>query len=132
MPGEEVSYSPIMAYAVLGQCVRVLDGGGRRFREIVTEDVLAPLGMRETSLGMTHALVERAVAPRVSDTSPGLFDSSGLMGLAALILDPSKDVEMPAGGFVSTAGDIHRFAEALRQGGTLDGARFAIDIDMAG
>ncbi len=123
VPGEEVSYSPIMAYAVLGQCVRVLDGGGRRFRDIVGEDVLAPLCMRETSLGLTRALVERAVAPRISDTSPGLFDPSGLMWLASLILDPTKDVEIPAGGFVSTAGDIHRFAEALRQGGTLEGNR---------
>ncbi len=85
VPGEEVSYSPIMAYAVLGQCVRVLDGGGRRFRDIVGEDVLAPLGMRETSLGLTRALVERAVAPRISDTSPGLFDPSGLMWLASSI-----------------------------------------------
>jgi CubicO group peptidase (beta-lactamase class C family) len=34
VPGEEVSYSPIMAHAVLGQIVRRLDGGKRRLRDI--------------------------------------------------------------------------------------------------
>ncbi len=123
VPGEEVSYSPIMAYAVLAECVRVVDGGRRRFREIVERDLLAPLGMRETALGMPRPLAERAVVPRVSDLSPGMFDPNGLVWLASLILDPSQDVEIPAGGFVSTASDIHRFAEALRQGGVLDGNR---------
>jgi CubicO group peptidase (beta-lactamase class C family) len=123
VPGEEVSYSPIMAYAVLAECVRAVDGGRRRFREIVEQDLLTPLGMRETALGMPRRLAERAVVPRVSDPSPGMFDASGLVWLASLILDPSQDVEIPAGGFVSTATDIHRFAEALRQGGILDGMR---------
>jgi CubicO group peptidase (beta-lactamase class C family) len=123
VPGEEVSYSPIMAHAVLAQCVRVVDGGHRRFREIVQQDILAPLGMAETALGMPPALADRAVVPRVTDPSPGMFDAAGLLSLASIILDPSLDVEIPAGGFVSTAADIHRFAEALRQGGILGGNR---------
>lgn len=123
VPGEEVSYSPIMAHAVLAQCVRVVEGGDRRFRDIVQRDILTPLGMTETALGMTHALAGRAVTPRVSDPSPGMFDAEGLVWLASMILDPDKDIEIPAGGFVATAADIHRFADALRQGGTLDGKR---------
>jgi CubicO group peptidase (beta-lactamase class C family) len=123
VPGEEVSYSPIMAHAVIAQCVRLLDGSGQRYRDIVRRDILAPLGMTETALGMTHTLAPRAVAPRVSDTSSGMFDPAGLMWLASMILDPAQDVEIPAGGFVSTAADIHRFADALRQGGTLNGSR---------
>jgi CubicO group peptidase (beta-lactamase class C family) len=123
VPGEEVSYSPIMAHAVLAQCVRVVEGGDRRFRDIVQRDILTPLGMTETALGMTPALAARAVTPRVSDPSPGMFDAAALVWLAHEILDPAKDVEIPAGGFVSTAADIHRFADALRLGGTLDGQR---------
>ncbi len=123
VPGEEVSYSPIMAHAVLAQCVRVVDGGQRRFRDIVQADILTPLGMTETSLGMTPALASRAVTPRVSDPSPGMFDAAGLVWLASLILDPARDVEIPAGGFVATAANVHRFADALRQGGSLDGQR---------
>jgi CubicO group peptidase (beta-lactamase class C family) len=122
VPGEEVSYSPIMAHAVLAQCVRRVSGGAR-FRDIAQRNLLAPLGMTDTSLGITRALAPRAVAPRVADDSPGMFDSAALVGLANMILDPELDVEIPAGGFVSTAADIHRFADALRQGGKLGGNR---------
>ena len=123
VPGEEVSYSPIMAHAVIAQCVRHLDGGQRRFRDIVQRDLLTPLGMTDTSLGMTRDLSQRAVRPRVTDDSPGMFDPAALIGLAIMILNPDLDVEVPSGGFVSTAADIFRFAEALRCRGTLDGNR---------
>jgi CubicO group peptidase (beta-lactamase class C family) len=123
VPGEEVSYSPIMAHAVLGQCVRRLDGGKRRLREIAREELLEPLGMADTALGATPALAARAVMPRVSDESPGMFDASALVGLGQMILNPELGTEIPAGGFVSTAADVSRFAEAMRQGGALNGKR---------
>jgi CubicO group peptidase (beta-lactamase class C family) len=87
--------------------------------------------MTETALGMTPELAARAVTPRVSDPSPGMFDPAGLMWLASVMLDPARDVEIPAGGFVSTAADIHRFADALRQGGTLDGKRVLAPATLA-
>jgi len=123
VPGEEVSYSPIMAHAVLGQCVRRLDGGKRRLRDIAREELLEPLGMADTALGATPALARRAVMPRVSDESPGMFDASALVGLGLMILNPELNTEIPAGGFVSTAADVSRFAEAMRQGGTWNGKR---------
>jgi CubicO group peptidase (beta-lactamase class C family) len=123
VPGEEVSYSPIMAHAVLGQCVRRLDGGKRRLRDIAREELLEPLGMADTALGATPALAKRAVTPRVSDESPGMFDASALVGLGQMILNPELGTEIPAGGFVSTAADISRFAEAMRQGGAWNGKR---------
>jgi CubicO group peptidase (beta-lactamase class C family) len=123
VPGEEVSYSPIMAHAVLGQCVRRLDGGKRRLRDIAREELLEPLGMVDTALGATTALAARAVMPRVSDESPGMFDASALVGLGLAILNPELNIEIPAGGFVSTAADVSRFAEAMRQGGAWNGKR---------
>lgn len=123
VPGEEVSYSPIMAHAVIAQCVRRLEGGDRRFRDIARRDLLEPLGMADTALGMTRALSHRAVTPRVTDASPGMFDAAALVELAKVILDPARDVEIPSGGFVSTAADVFRFAEALRRGGVLDTGR---------
>jgi CubicO group peptidase (beta-lactamase class C family) len=123
VPGEEVSYSPIMAHAVLGQCVRRLDGGKRKLRDIAREELLEPLGMADTALGATKALAARAVMPRVSDESPGMFDAAALVGLGLAILNPELDIEIPAGGFVSTGADVFRFAEAMRQGGAWNGKR---------
>src|SRR6516165_5650026 len=41
IPGERVNYSPMIAYAILGEIVRRLDGGSRSFREILAADVFA-------------------------------------------------------------------------------------------
>jgi CubicO group peptidase (beta-lactamase class C family) len=123
IPGEETSYAPIMAHAVLGECVRRLDGSNLKYRDIVQRELLGPLGMSDTCLGMRADLADRAVVPRCADDSPGLFDGDALVAIADDIMNPALDYEMPAAGFVSTAGDIFRFAEALRQGGTLDGTR---------
>jgi CubicO group peptidase (beta-lactamase class C family) len=123
VPGEETSYAPIMAHAILAECVRRLDGGNLTFRDIVTRDLLQPLGMGDTSLGMRADLAPRGITPRCADDSPGLFDGEALVALAIDIMNPELDHQMPAAGFVSTAGDIFNLAECLRQGGALGGAR---------
>ncbi|MBT3628421.1 MAG: beta-lactamase family protein [Rhodospirillaceae bacterium] len=116
VPGERVSYSPIMAHATIGEIVRRLEGGQLRLRDIMARDIFIPLGMRDSALGMRDALVARAVPVVTRDRRPGMFEPESAEALGALLLDPIADTEMPSGGVVSTAEDVFRFAEALRSG----------------
>jgi len=119
-PGKLVSYSPIGAHAVLGELVRRLDGGSRPFREILADEIFGPLGMKNTALGLRADLAARQVPIVVRDRSPGLFVPELLEAINAIVTEES---EMPGGGGFGTAYDVFRFAEALRRGGELDGAR---------
>ena len=123
VPGEEASYSQIMAHAVAAECVRRLDRSGLRFRDIVRRDILTPLGMMDTCLGMRSDLAARGIVPCCTDRSPGLFDPDTLVAAAQDIMNPALDHEMPAAGFVSTLNDIYAFSEALRGGGRRGEAR---------
>jgi len=120
LPGQEVSYSPITAHAILAEIVRRLDGGKRPFREILADEILRPLGMKDTALGLPKNLAARRVPVVVRDRSEGLFPPEMLEAFNFLL---KEDTEIPAGGAVSTTADIFRWAEALRCGGVLDGMR---------
>ena len=119
-PGERVRYSIMPAHAVMAEMVRRLDGGTRPFRQIVKEDIFEPLGMHDTALGLPDDLRPRFCPVVVVDRSPGLLDPAMLEGFNEIL---TPEMEMPAGGYVSTINDFARFAEMLRNGGELDGAR---------
>lgn len=119
-PGSRVSYCVLVAHAVLAEMVRRLDGGARPYRQILAEDLFAPLGMTHTALGGRPDLA-RTLAPVVArDRRHGLFDPAFLEGLGGAL---HEAMEIPAGGCLSTAHDVHRFAEMLRGRGALDGVR---------
>jgi CubicO group peptidase (beta-lactamase class C family) len=119
-PGDRVHYSILAAHSVMAEMVRRVDGGTRSFREIIQDDLFAPLGMKNTSLGLRADLAERMcpVVARYEDT--GLFDPKAAEAFPLMV---GEKGELPAGGFVSTADDLHRFSEMLRRGGELDGQR---------
>jgi len=119
-PGTVVNYSPVCAHAILAEVVRRVDGGKRAFRQILAEDVFAPLGMKDTALGLRNDLRDRRVPVVYRDRTPGLFDPDALEGMSLAL---QEDSEVPAGGCVTTAADVLRFAEALRLAGALDGKR---------
>jgi CubicO group peptidase (beta-lactamase class C family) len=119
-PGRVVSYSPIGAFAVLGALVQRLDGGTRPYRRILEEDLFAPLGMKNTSLGLRPDLADRLAPIVVRDRSPAIFPPEALEAINVLM---SEEFEMPGGGALGTAHDLFRWAEALRRGGELDGER---------
>jgi CubicO group peptidase (beta-lactamase class C family) len=118
--GSRVSYCVLVGHAILAECVRRADGGRRPYRTIVAEDLCTPLGMTDTTLGCPDA-VKAKVAPVVArDRTPGLFDPLFIETLGNIL---AEDTEIPAGGFITTAPDFHRFAEMLRREGELDGVR---------
>jgi CubicO group peptidase (beta-lactamase class C family) len=119
-PGTVVNYSPITAHALLAEIVHRLDGRTRRFRDILADEILRPLRMTDSALGARLDLAARRVPVVVRDRSPGLFPAEALESFNVLIDDES---EIPAAGAFATAADLARFAEALRSGGALDGAR---------
>lgn len=119
-PGTVINYSPVCAHAVLGEMVRRVDPASRPFRRILAEDVFEPLGMTDTSVGVRPDLAPRRVPVVVRDRSPGLFEPEALEGISAILTEES---EVPAGGCLTTASDLLRFAEAMRLGGALDGHR---------
>ena len=120
VPGEKVSYSPMVAHSVLAEVVRRVDGGSRTFRDILAHEVFGPLGMNDTSLGLRRDLASRRVPVVVRDRSEGMFPPEMLEAFNAIL---KEDSEIPAAGAFSTASDLFRFAEALRRHGELDGTR---------
>jgi CubicO group peptidase (beta-lactamase class C family) len=119
-PGRRVSYSPIGAFAVLGEVVRRVDGGHRPFRQILQEDLFAPLGMESTSLSLRSDLAKRRAPAVVRDPTPGIIPPAAIEAINGM---QHESFEMPGGGAMGTAHDLFRFGEALRRGGELDGVR---------
>ena len=72
IPGTSVSYAAVLGHAMLAEIVRRLDGGRRSFGQILKDDLIEPLGMTDTSLGLglRDDQLERA-APVVVGEQPG-------------------------------------------------------------
>ena len=121
-PGERVNYSILLGHSIIAAlCLRV-DGRGRSYSQMLTEDVFEPLGMRDTNLGIRDDLADRLCPVKVSYKDiPALLPPEAVEGIGTLLATPG--CEIPGGGCMTTIGDVHRFAEMLRRGGELDGHR---------
>ncbi|MBN1238851.1 MAG: beta-lactamase family protein [Gammaproteobacteria bacterium] len=120
-PGERVHYSPLVHHALMGEAVRRCDPKGRSYRELLQDEVLTPLGMNDTSIGLRRDLAARHVFPDFRGKPPQ--EHLGRSNLGPQGAFKEEHAEMPWVGGVSTVPDLFRFAEMLRQGGTLDGRR---------
>ncbi|HZV17241.1 MAG TPA: serine hydrolase domain-containing protein [Sphingobium sp.] len=120
-PGTRCDYSPLANHVLMGEALRRTDPKGRRYRDILREDLFEPLGMHDTSMGLRADLNARHVRPDMRGTVPIKHLSRTIPGDHALFEDP--DVEAPHVGCASTVPDLSRFAEMLRRGGELDGVR---------
>ncbi|MGR8920577.1 MAG: serine hydrolase domain-containing protein [Gammaproteobacteria bacterium] len=121
-PGERVNYSILLGHSIIAALCLRADGRGRRYADMLREDLFEPLGMHDTSLGPRDDLVDRLCPVKVSYTDiPALLPPEAVEGIGAVIAAPGA--ELPGGGCMTSIGDVHRFAEMLRRGGELDGAR---------
>ncbi|HTW38263.1 MAG TPA: serine hydrolase domain-containing protein [Steroidobacteraceae bacterium] len=120
-PGTRVDYSPMVNHALLGEAVRRTDTRKRRYRQILEEEILRPLKMGDTSVGLRRDLRERHLVPEFRGNAPMNHLGHSNLGPQGAFLE--EEAEMPWVGLSSTTGDMFRFAEALRRGGELDGVR---------
>lgn len=120
-PGVKVAYSPLVNHVLMAEAVRRTDPKKRSYREIVQQELLDPLKMRDTSVGLRADLKARKVVPDFRGNYP--IGHRGHSNLGPNGAFEEEHAEMPWVGIVSTVPDMFRLAEMLRQGGTLDGAR---------
>jgi len=120
-PGELIHYSPLVHHALMGEAVRRCDPQGRSYRELLQDEVLTPLGMKDTSIGVRKDLKDRHIFPDFRGKPPQEHLGSSDLGPQGAFAE--EDAEMPWVGAVSTVPDLFRFAEMFRQGGTLDDNR---------
>lgn len=121
IPGNKVNYSPMVAHALMGEMVHRVDPQQRSYRQLVHEEIFAPLGMKDSSIGVRKDLKERKIIPDFLAPIPMTHLGHSDYGPNGAFEE--EDAEMPWVGGISTAYDIYRFAEMLRRGGELDGAR---------
>jgi len=115
-PGAAWGYS--VATDVAGYLVEVLSG--QRFDDYLREKIFEPLGMVDTGFTVPPDKIARFSASytRTPEKVLALVDDPATSNFAR------PQVFLSGGaGLVSTARDYFRFAEMLRRGGELDGAR---------
>jgi CubicO group peptidase (beta-lactamase class C family) len=120
-PNEEVAYSALVSHAMLGYMLVKTDPKGRRYRDIANEDLLSPLGLKDTSVGRRRDLAERHLVPEFRGNSPTQHLGHSNFGPNGAFEE--ENAEMPWVGYVSTALDMYRLAEMFRQQGTGNGVR---------
>ena len=130
-PCAKVSYSPLVNHVLLAEALLRTDPRKRGYRHQVQEEILDPLQMRDTAVGLRADLKTRKVVPDFRGNYPIGHKSRNVAGPNGAFEDPQA--EMPWVGIVSTTPDLFRFAEMFRRGGTLDGARLIspATIEMA-
>jgi CubicO group peptidase (beta-lactamase class C family) len=116
-PGEKLVYSPAVNHALLAEMVRRVRQG-KSFTEILQRQLLEPLGMESTALGVPEG---RDVIP----ISAHFSDEAWLHAADLEVLNESisGDAEIPWVGLTSSVGDLLTLAEMLRLGGALNGTR---------
>ena len=117
-PGTRVVYSPWEGFQSLGEVVRRLDPQKRAFRQVLRDEVLAPLGMASSSMGAPVGDPHRVPVKVVN--AGGAAQTADQM---EFLNQTGEEFELVGGSCFATTSDLFRFAEALRRGGANDHGR---------
>ncbi|MFO1399674.1 MAG: serine hydrolase domain-containing protein [Steroidobacteraceae bacterium] len=128
-PCAKVSYSPLVNHVLMAAALLRTDPQKRSYRQRVQEEILDPLKMRDTAVGVRADLKPRKVVPDFRNNYPIGHKSRTTPGANGAFED--ETAEMPWVGIVSTTPDMFRFVEMFRRGGTLDGARLLSPATLA-
>jgi CubicO group peptidase (beta-lactamase class C family) len=128
-PCAKVSYSPLVNHVLMAEALLRTDPRKRRYRQLVQEEILDPLKMRDTSVGLRADLKPRKIVPDFRGNYPIGHKSRNVPGANGAFED--ETAEMPWVGIVSTVPDLFRFADLFRCGGVLDGARLISPATIA-
>jgi len=128
-PCTTVAYSPLANHVLLAECVRRSDPQRRGYRRLVQDEILTPLRMKDTSVGLRADLRARKVVPDFRGNYP--IGHRGHSNLGPNGAFEEEHAEMPWVGIASTVPDMFRFAEMFRQNGALDGARILSPATLA-
>jgi CubicO group peptidase (beta-lactamase class C family) len=120
-PCAKVSYSPLVNHVLMAEALLRTDPRQRRYRQMVQEDILDPLGMRDTAVGLRADLKPRKVVPDFQNNYPIGHKSRNTPGANGAFED--ETAEMPWVGVVSTVPDMFRFTQMFRNGGIANGHR---------
>ena len=120
-PGAQWHYS--VAVDVTGLVVQRISG--QRFDEYLKEHIFTPLAMVDTSFAVPAEQRDRFLPNHYLDPQTRQLTQMPLRGPAGTAMQDYDAVTLfsGGGGLVSTAMDYMRFAEAMRNGGALEGAR---------
>ena len=111
-PGTSWNYSNL-GIDILGRIVEIVSH--QPFDDFLRDRIFSPLGMNDTSF---------AVPPEKRARLATLYNfSSGKPQRIEPAWGSGSSIPEPAGGIISTAGDMLRFNEMMRNKGTLDGKR---------
>lgn len=113
-PGERFHYGH--SSDVLGFLIGRVEG--KPFRRVLQERILAPLGMHDTDFWLPPEKRRRLASLYAYQELP-----EGLVKVETEMYDEPPAYTPGGGGLISSAGDYHRFARMLLNGGALDGVR---------
>lgn len=116
-PGTNLTYSPAINHALMGEMLRRVYGAGS-FRELARKNLFSVLGMNDTRFGAPEAWKERIVPLKAYIPDTGWLSPKDIEDLNDVV---NEDAEMPWVGSVSTANDVHTFADMLRRKGQSGG-----------
>ena len=128
-PCGKVAYSPLVNHVLLGEAVRRTDPRRRSYREIVQQEILDPLEMQSTSVGVRADLKSRKIVPDFRGNYP--IGHRGHSNLGPNGAFEEEHAEMPWVGIASSVPDMFRFAEMFRQDGALGGRRLLSPATLA-